>query len=161
MKNFLLILFFLLFVQASKAQQVLTFDKFDDFQKTIIKNDDNVYVINFWATWCAPCIKELPYFEKLHQENKNIKVILVSLDSKKDIDTKLKPFIQRKKISAQVVSLSDKDYNSWLGKIDELWSGAIPATYIFSGDKHIFAEHEFENFAELNDYVNAFTNQLK
>jgi len=50
--------------------------------------DENIYVINFWATWCAPCIKELPYFEKLNAENKNVKVILVSLDSKKDLDKK-------------------------------------------------------------------------
>lgn len=161
MKQLLLIAFFITFSQTSKAQELLAFDRFDDFEKAIIKNDENVYVVNFWATWCAPCVKELPYFEKLHQENKNVKVILVSLDSKKDIDSKLKPFLKKKKITAQTVSLSDKDYNTWLDKIDKDWSGSIPATYIFSGNRKLFAEREFENFAELSDYVNSFTNQLK
>jgi len=161
MKHFFLIAVFLLFAQTTIAQELLRFDQFDDFEKTILKEDNNVYVINFWATWCAPCVKELPYFEKLHLENKNVKVILVSLDSKKDIEKKLIPFIQKKKITAQVVSLSDHNYNNWLDRIDKGWSGSIPATFIFSAGRKQFAEHEFESFAELNEYVNTFTNLKK
>ena len=161
MKQLLLITFFLAFVQTSIGQEIAVYDKFEDFEKIILKSDDKIYVINFWATWCAPCVKELPYFEKLHQENKNVTVILVSLDSKKDIEKKLIPFIKRKKISAQVISLNDKDYNTWLPMIDGNWSGSIPATFIFSGNQKLFAEHEFENYTELNDYVNSFINQKK
>ncbi len=161
MKQISLIVFFITFTQISLAQELLKFDKFNDFEKAIIKNDANVYVINFWATWCAPCVKELPYFEKLHQENKDVKVILVSLDSKKDIEKKLIPFIQKKKITAQVVSLSDNNYNSWLDRIDKDWSGSIPATFIFSAGQKQFAEHDFESFAELNEFINTFTNQKK
>jgi thiol-disulfide isomerase/thioredoxin len=138
--------------------QITVYEKFDDFEKAIIKEDDHVYVINFWATWCAPCIKELPYFEKLHTDNKKVKVILVSLDSRKDLEKKLIPFVARKKITAEVLLLSDKDYNTWLSKIDKDWSGAIPATLLIQGKKHLFAEREFENFTELNDYVNSFIN---
>lgn len=141
------------------GQELLKFEKFDDFEKAILKNDGNVYVINFWATWCAPCVKEIPYFENLHQQNKKVKVVLVSLDSKADFDKKMISFIKKKKITAKVVSLSDKDYNSWLNKIDKDWSGAIPATYMLNGERKLFAEKEFESFAELNDYVNTFTNQ--
>ena len=161
MKQLLLISFFLAFVQTSIAQELAVYDKFADFEKAIIKDDGKIYVVNFWATWCAPCVKELPYFEKLHQQNKNIVVILASLDSKKDIERKLIPFIKRKNITAQVVSLNDKDYNTWLPQIDQNWSGSIPATFIFSGNQKQFSEREFENFTELNDYVNAFINQKK
>ena len=161
MKHFLSILLFSIFVQSTVAQEVLVFDTFVDFEKSILKNDENVYVINFWATWCAPCVKELPYFQQLHLDNKRVKVILVSLDSKSDIDRKLKPFLLKKKLTAQVVALTDKDYNSWLEKIDKDWSGSIPATLLLSGNKKLFAEREFENLVELNDYVNSFTNQLK
>jgi len=161
MKQLFSISLFLLLAQTSLAQQPLVFEKFDDFEKAIIKEDDNVYVINFWATWCAPCVKELPYFEKLHQENKNVKVILVSIDSRKDFEKKLLPFIERKKITANVVMLSDIDYNTWLPKIDKDWSGSIPATLIISGKKRSFAEYEFEGIAELNDYVNSFINLNK
>jgi thiol-disulfide isomerase/thioredoxin len=140
------------------SAQIAVYEKFDAFEKAIIKEDDTIYVINFWATWCAPCIKELPYFEKLHTDNPKVKVILVSLDSRKDLEKKLVPFVNRKKITTQVVLLSDKDYNAWLDKIDSSWSGAIPATLILNGKRKLFAEREFESFPELNDYVNAFIN---
>lgn len=151
------VLFILTFAQTALGQ-ITHYEKFDAFEKAVIKEDENVYVINFWATWCAPCIKELPYFEQLHKENKKVKVILVSLDSRKDLEKKLIPFVERKKISAEVLLLSDKDYNSWLSKIDKDWSGAIPATLLIQGKKHLFAEREFESFTELNDYVNLFIN---
>lgn len=152
-------LFLLLtFANTCSAQGVAVYEAFDDFEKAIIKEDNTIYVINFWATWCAPCVKELPYFEKLHTDNKKVKVILVSLDSKKDLEKKLLPFIERKKITANVVMLSDKNYNSWLPKIDKDWSGSIPATLLISGKNQLFAEREFENFTQLNDYVNSFIN---
>ncbi|MFN3968541.1 redoxin domain-containing protein [Flavobacterium sp.] len=153
----LCIFFTLTFANTSLAQ-IKVYETFAEFEKAVIKEDENVYAINFWATWCAPCIKELPYFEQLHKENKKVKVILVSLDSRKDLEKKLIPFVERKKITAEVLLLSDKDYNSWLSKIDKDWSGAIPATLIIQGKKHLFAEREFENFTELNDYVNSFIN---
>lgn len=140
------------------SAQIAVYEKFDAFEKAILKEDDNTYVINFWATWCAPCIKELPYFEQLHTENPKVKVILVSLDSKKDLEKKLIPFIDRKQLTAEVILLSDKDYNAWLDKIDASWTGAIPATLIISGKRKLFAEREFDNFTELNNYVNAFIN---
>ncbi len=153
------IFFTLTFANTLLAQDIVSYEKFDEFEKAVIKEEDNnIYVINFWATWCAPCIKELPHFEKLHTDNKKVKVILVSLDSQKDLEKKLIPFIERKKITANVVLLSDKDYNSWLSKIDKDWSGAIPATLIIQGKKRLFAEREFDSFTELNDYVNSFIN---
>lgn len=153
-------LFVLLFVTFSvQAQEKVTvYDTYDDFATNILIEDENIYVINFWATWCAPCIKELPYFEKLNAENKNVKVILVSLDSKKDLDKKLIPFIEKRKLKSKVLILADKDYNSWLSKVDADWSGAIPATLLLNGKKKQFAERDFENFDELNQYVNSFIN---
>lgn len=161
MKQFLSIIFFLVVTQVAIAQQPAVYRNFANFEKNVIKNDENVYVINFWATWCGPCVKELPYFEKLHKENKKVKVILVSLDSQKDLEKKLIPFIAKKKLTAEVILLSDKDYNSWLEKINKDWSGSIPATLLISGNRKLFAEHEFESYTELNDYINTFTNQNK
>ena len=159
MKQLFFITFFLIVSQIAIAQKPVAFDKFDDFEKAILKKDDKIYVINFWATWCAPCVKEIPYFEKLHLENKNVEVILVSLDSAKDLERKLIPFIKKRKITAHVILLSDKNYNSWLNKIDPNWSGSIPATLLINGSQKLFAEREFESSTELNDYINSFINQ--
>lgn len=158
-QRFILTLFFSLFCTNSNAQKIASFDKYDDLEKSIITNENTIYVINFWATWCAPCVKELPHFEKLNAENKNVKVILVSLDFKDQFETKLLPFLEKKNIKSEVAFLSDKNYNDWLPKVDKDWSGSIPATWIVHGNKKLFAERDFENFAELNNYVNNFINQ--
>ena len=152
------LLFFFLFTfsfyNSVNAQDLITFKTYDELNTYIKENNSKPLVINFWATWCAPCVKELPYFEKLNQENQNVKVILVSLDFEKQVESKLIPFLKKKKIISTSIYLADKDYNSWLPKIDKNWSGSIPATVIFNQDKKIFVEQDFSNYEELNTFVN-------
>lgn len=120
--------------------------KLKDIQK-IMTDQESIQVINFWATWCAPCIKELPQFEKLNQENKNVKVTLVSLDYDLDPDpAKVNRFIARKKLQSSVVILEEKDPNSWIDKIEKEWNGSIPATLIINAKtgKRKFIEKELQ-----------------
>ncbi len=147
-------LFTFSFYSNVKAQDLITFKTYDELNTYIKENNSKPLVVNFWATWCAPCVKELPYFEKLNQENPNVKVILVSLDFEKQVDSKLIPFLKKKKIASTSIYLADKDYNTWLPKIDKNWSGSIPATVIFNQDKKIFVEQDFSNYEELNTFVN-------
>ena len=156
MKARFLFLFFVTFsfYNSVNAQDLITFKTFDELNTYIKENNSKPLVVNFWATWCAPCVKELPYFEKLNQENPNVKVILVSLDFEKQVESKLIPFLKKKKIASTSIYLADKDYNSWLPKIDKNWSGSIPATVIFNQDKKIFVEQDFSNYEELNTFVN-------
>ncbi|WP_179005549.1 TlpA family protein disulfide reductase [Winogradskyella forsetii] len=118
---------------------------YDGLEPLINKEDDKVHVVNFWATWCAPCVKELPYFEAVNEtyKAKGVEVLLVSLDFPKDYDTKLTPFLEKKSITSKVVALDDTDQNRWIPAIDENWSGAIPATIIYMGDKRQFYEKSF------------------
>ena len=149
-----LFLFTFSFYNSVNAQDLIAFKTFDELNTYIKENNSKPLVVNFWATWCAPCVKELPYFEKLNQENTNVKVILVSLDFEKQVESKLIPFLKKKKIISTSIYLADKDYNSWLPKIDKNWSGSIPATVIFNQDKKIFVEQDFSNYEELNTFVN-------
>ncbi|MDO7173914.1 TlpA disulfide reductase family protein [Mariniflexile sp. AS56] len=130
---------------------------FAGFKKFLHKKDDKIYVINFWATWCAPCIKELPHFEKLNAEyaNKNVEVLLVSLDFPHLYESKLKPFIKDKKLKSKVIALDDVDMNTWIPKIDASWSGSIPATIIYKNDERKFFEQSF-TFEELETEVKQF-----
>ena len=106
--------------------------KLPELQK-LIHQPGPVKVVNFWATWCAPCVKEMPLFEKLNQENKNSKVILVSMDYDLDPDpAKVKRFIERKKILSQVVILAEENPNDWIEKIDQSWTGALPSTLVIN-----------------------------
>jgi len=116
-------------VLAQKAEIM----KLEKLQSEIAKPSDQVLVYNFWATWCAPCVKELPYFEKLNQDDKNVKITLVSMDIDLDPNPdKVYKFIDKKKIQSRVVILDAVDPNSWINKIDKSWSGALPATLIIN-----------------------------
>ncbi len=125
---------------------------FEGFQPYLQKNTDTTYVVNFWATWCKPCVKELPAFEKLNRVygDRKVKVLLVSLDFIKYYDTKLIPFINEKNLESDILLLNDPRSNRWIDKVSPKWSGAIPATVIYRGDKRSFYEKSF-TYEELEN----------
>lgn len=120
-------------------------------------NNDTLYIFNFWATYCAPCIKELPMFEDIKAEyaSSKVKVVLISLDFKKQLDSRVIPFLVKHHIQSEVILLSDPDTNTWIDKIEPTWSGAIPATLFVRGKQRAFYEKEFKE-DELRDVVKQF-----
>ena len=108
--------------------------KLDKLQHLIAKKSDNIHVINFWATWCAPCVKELPLFEKLSAEGRaDVKVTLVSMDLDLDPNPeKVYRFISRKNIRSEVVLLDEQHPDEWIDKIEKEWSGELPATIVIN-----------------------------
>lgn len=132
-------------ISAEEKQSIHVLN-FDEFQPYLHFTNDTTYVINFWATWCVPCIKELPEFEKFHLETKNkkIKVILVSLDSPSKIESSLLPFLDKNNISAEVLLLNDPNSNAWINKVDTSWSGSLPATMIYNNSASKFFEIELD-----------------
>lgn len=131
-----LIVFGALFCSAACFGQHAEIIKLTDLQEIIAAKSDRIQIINFWATWCAPCIKELPLFEKLNAEGRSdLKITLVSMDLDLDPNPeKVYKFILRKKIKSEVVLLDEVDPNSWINKVEKDWSGALPAT-IFINQK--------------------------
>ena len=117
------------------SNEVPLYETFDDFEEAILKHDDDkIYVINFWATWCAPCIKELPYFDELQTKYPDkYEVVMVSLDFKKQYESRVIPFVEKKNYNSKVVMMADPKANDWIDRVDPSWSGAIPATYIYRG----------------------------
>ena len=137
------ILFYILNFAQSSAQAVKEIDS-DALEALSYTMNDTTYVVNFWATWCSPCVKEIGYFEELHRqrESEKVKVILVSLDFPNQIDRRVIPFLKEKEITADVLLMTDLDYNSWIDRIDPGWSGAIPATLIYNRETRVFLEQE-------------------
>ena len=131
---------------------------FSEIEPLLNYNDNNTYVINFWATWCAPCIKELPYFQEIHDKygSQNLKVILVSLDFPDKFESQLIPYVKKNNLTPQVILLDDPNENEWIPKVDESWSGALPATLIYSKDKRAFYEQSFTKESLLKE-INKFT----
>lgn len=129
---------------ASKDVKLEILD-FSGLEPYLNRTNDKTYVVNFWATWCAPCIKELPYFEELNAnyKNKGVEVILVSLDFPHQYDTKLKPFIAEHDLQSKILVLDDVAMNTWIPKVNENWDGAIPVTVIYNKDKREFYDQTF------------------
>ena len=125
-----------------------------DISDLVGNNNDTTYVINFWATWCSPCVREIAYFEELHRiyTGDPVKVILVSLDFPNQKDQRVVPFLEEKEITATVMLVSDLDYNAWIDLVDPSWSGALPATLIYRGKSRVFLEKELTR-SELNTHV--------
>ncbi len=128
----------------SKGVEIPVYD-FKNFEPLLHKNDDKVRIINFWATWCKPCVRELPYFELINDRYgaKNVEVILVSLDLPSQVENKLIPFLSKQRIRSKVILLDDPNANQWIPKVDENWSGSIPATIIYKGNSSNFYERSF------------------
>ncbi|HQU60293.1 MAG: TlpA family protein disulfide reductase [Phaeodactylibacter sp.] len=124
----------------SILQGIPIYATFDRIEPLFHIDNDTTYIINFWATWCAPCVAELPYFDQLVDayQGQKVKVILVSLDFPRQFETKLAPFVRERQLKPTVVALADGHYNDWIDKVSTEWSGAIPATLVYKGDKTEF-----------------------
>ncbi|MEY4930156.1 MAG: hypothetical protein RI909_880 [Bacteroidota bacterium] len=146
MKLFSIITLVLLIGFSASGQQAEQI-RLKDLQQLINTPTSKVQVINFWATWCAPCVKEIPLFEKLNQVNKNVEVTLVSMDFDLDPNPeKVYRFMTRKKLLSKVVILAESNPNNWIDKIDKSWSGALPATLIINtqNGKRRFVQKELQ-----------------
>lgn len=144
----------MLFSGAASAQKASVV-KFNALQNLIESSDKRIKVINFWATWCAPCIKELPLFEALNaSQPEGVEVTLINLDFADKID-KVNSFLVRKNMKAKVLLLDEVDYNKWIDKVDKSWSGAMPATLIVNSStgKRRFVERELAE-GDLEKLIN-------
>jgi len=138
--------------------------KIRDLQEILNSDNDTLYIINFWATWCMPCVKELPCFEKINKEkiNKKVKVVLISLDFKRHLNNSVIPLLVKQKIKSEVFLLDEPDHNSWINIIDESWQGSIPATLFFQNKARFKAFYE-KSFTctELDEILNNIQNKLQ
>lgn len=143
---------------SNKALSIPTYN-FEELEKQLPKEENKTYVVNFWATWCAPCVEELPYFTELDKKNENIEVILVSLDMPKMKESQLVPFIKKKKIKSKVILLDDPYSNLWIPKVNKDWDGAIPATLIYNTNNRKFYPNKFDSYQELFNEIQILQNE--
>lgn len=137
-----ILLLFILGLQQTNSPKVI---HMAELKTLITPLEKKVHVINFWATWCRPCIEELPDFEAIHQElDKKAKVSLISLDPASKAESHVGPFLKKKEITADSYLLDEVDFDAWIPIVDSSWSGALPATLIiFPSGKKVFHEGKY------------------
>jgi thiol-disulfide isomerase/thioredoxin len=128
--------------------------------EAFIENSDKPTVVNFWATFCKPCIAEIPHFQQLvrQYEKDSVQLLLVSLDMKEMYPERIKAFAGRFNFNAPIVFLDETNADIFCPRIDEKWSGAIPASLFINNQtgyrkfvEEELAEQQFE--AELKSLV--------
>ena len=130
MKYTVTFLFLVLASSLTVAQEVPVVT-FAELQKALNEKPDEVKVVNFWASWCKPCLEEMPVFQTFGQNNRlsTIQLMMVSLDftnEQKRVFTEINKF----ELAEHAYILNAPDANAWIDKIDKTWNGTIPATFI-------------------------------
>ncbi len=141
MKKILLLLGFFLNGAMLFAQNIQVIRK-KELLELLKPAEQQVVVYNFWASWCAPCVKEMPIFKQTAEKFADkVKIVLISLDFIEDVE-KAKKILQKKEISFDTFLLDETQYNTWIDDVEPRWQGAIPMTIIQKGKKRIFINQE-------------------
>lgn len=122
-----------------KTLKLATLSNFEAFEDLLTSEKGKVVLVNLWATWCMPCKHEMPLLEKLHQnyQEKGIKVVTLSLDDVAKADSLIVPYWEEMNFSMDNYLIATKDSGVFVNKIDPLWIGLLPTSFIFdtSGKK--------------------------
>lgn len=130
MKQLFLVFLLILVCSATHAQEVKSM-KLDELQQ-FIQSQQKPTVINFWATWCGPCIQEMPWFNKIVNENKDVQLVFVSVDDSRAYPNKIQSFLNSQNISGTIFWLNESTPD--ISAIVPRWSRMIPTT-IFINNK--------------------------
>lgn len=147
--------FYLLLLSFSIATKPVPKVNFEQLESVCRKNNDTLYIVNYWATWCKPCVGEMPYFFEAAKKFKTqkVKVVFVSLNALKE-SAAVEKFVSNKKIEQDVFLLNGGNPNVWIDKVDPVWEGSIPATVMYKKkEKLFFKEGEFSQ-TELDSVIN-------
>lgn len=154
---FLITLFFAINVSAqTKTQSIKIYNDFETFEKEVLNvAQSQTTLINFWATWCKPCMEEMPLFLEMYRDKKysDINFVFVNMDFKKDIATKVNAYVRKEKIMENTVVLNAPKPNQWINKVSEKWSGALPFTLITHNGKRATHNGKFHALEEIQELL--------
>lgn len=140
--------------------QTVTSSSLQELEKRFSTSSKDLLIVNFWATYCKPCVTEMPDLIKVAEKYPDkVELLLVSLDDKSIYPKKLRQFIKKHKITSTVIWLNETDPNYFCYQICPDWQGSIPATLFIdkkNGKKH-FKETEL-TASELEEIVQRMGN---
>lgn len=156
MKMVLLLVTSALMLQSNpgKEDPLVRIVNYEQLSPLLSRQNDTVYLVNFWATWCGPCRKEMPAIEAIAEKYKSqkFKVLLVSLDFRNTLDASLLPYLRTNAIKSEVVLLDDPYQDHWINDIDPDWDGDLPFTIVYGRNFREYFARSF-TFEELDSII--------
>lgn len=122
--------------KASSIPSTVSLLSFDQMTTYLDQHKGKPLLINFWATWCDPCVEELPDLIKLYKNHHkdNLQMVGFSVDFPEDINTKVKPFVKSHKIPYPIYVANPDDQDALINHFSKDWSGAVPATFLYDSN---------------------------
>lgn len=155
----IIVLFF--FTLTVQSQEVKTITSTDEYKELLDNSKGKVVLVNFWATWCPPCVKEFPELVKLYNDykSKDFVLLFISLDDKSEYDSKLLPFLKKQGVDFTSYFGNFSNPETIMNYVDKSWQGEIPFTGIYNKEgilsKTLMGNKTYEQFeTEINKYMN-------
>ncbi len=115
----------------SRVAPDFTLNDLDGVPFSMASNSGNVRIVDFWATWCPPCIDEMPMYKELHDEyaTAGVQIIGISMDDEDHLE-RVREFIEKIGIEYQILMGTEE--------VREAYEvPGLPATYVLDQDGNI------------------------
>jgi thiol-disulfide isomerase/thioredoxin len=127
------------FVLIGACSSKVRVERLNDAAIEELPSQHQTVVLNFWATWCQPCVEEIPLFIKLQKEHPEIRVVGISMDELNQ-ESQVQLFAQNHRMNYRVALRDGDDFEKMVNSIDPQWIGVLPATFVFKNGSRVYSK---------------------
>ncbi len=118
--------------------------KLNQIETLLSEKKQGLIIINLWATWCPPCVAELPHFGNIYKQysGKDLHLYLINIEGKQSKEKVLEPFLKKNPLPCPVYLLEGGNPEEFEKVLKTEISGALPVTIIYSSEGKLIKKFE-------------------